>query len=93
MKEKALNCWEVKECGREPGGKNINLDGICPAAIDERADGIHHGKNGGRCCWLVFSTYRAEGPYGCYYDGGFNECQECDFYQMVKEATTLLITL
>ncbi|MCI5212694.1 MAG: hypothetical protein D3910_28770 [Candidatus Electrothrix sp. ATG2] len=92
MEEKELNCWEFKECGREPGGKHASLYGICPAAIDKRADGIHQGKNGGRCCWVVASTNRTEGTFGCY-AGGFNECRQCDFYNMVKRSTELLVTI
>ncbi|MCI5166267.1 MAG: hypothetical protein D3903_09270 [Candidatus Electrothrix sp. GM3_4] len=90
MEERNLNCWEFKGCGRESGGKNVSLYGVCPAAIDERADGIHNGKNGGRCCWVVASTYSAEGTFGCY-SSGFNKCCECDFYKMVKEDTELLV--
>ncbi len=90
MEENSLNCWEFKKCGREPGGKNVILYGVCPAAIDERADGIHNGKNGGRCCWVVASAKLLEGTLACCF-GGFNECRECDFYKMVKEQTELLI--
>ncbi|MCI5208172.1 MAG: hypothetical protein D3910_05145 [Candidatus Electrothrix sp. ATG2] len=91
MEAESLNCWEFKECGREPGGKNVTQYGVCPAATDERADGIHDGKNGGRCCWVVASTYHVEGAaFGCW-SGGFNRCRECDFYSMVKNDTELLV--
>ena len=29
-----LNCWEVKKCGREPGGKSVATLGVCPAASE-----------------------------------------------------------
>ena len=91
METGSLNCWEFKECGRDPGGKNVTLYGVCPAAVDERADGIHGGKNGGRCCWVVASTYQeAEGAFGCW-AGGFNKCRECDFYKAVKKDTDLFV--
>ncbi|MCI5125617.1 MAG: hypothetical protein D3925_14370 [Candidatus Electrothrix sp. AR5] len=64
MKEKSLKCWELNECGREPGGKNVILYGVCPAAIDETINGIHNGKNGGRCSWVVASKF-FEGTFGC----------------------------
>ncbi|GBD98556.1 hypothetical protein BMS3Abin07_00576 [bacterium BMS3Abin07] len=50
------NCWEFKGCGREPGGKNAEGLGVCPAATYERLDGIHRGKNGGRVCWIIAGT-------------------------------------
>ncbi len=90
MKEKDLNCWEFKRCGREPGGENVILYGVCPAATDERADGIHNGKNGGRCCWVMASKNRLKGTFGCC-SGGLDECRECDFYKMVKRDTELLV--
>ena len=43
-------CWEVKLCGRELGGENVEDMGTCPAAIDERLDSTHGGKNAGRAC-------------------------------------------
>jgi hypothetical protein len=89
MEEKKLNCWEFKGCGREPGGEKVSLYGICTAAIDEGADGIHNGKNGGRCCWVVATTDSAEGTLGCYF-GEFIKCRECDFYKIVKADTELL---
>ncbi len=27
------HCWEIENCGREPGGKNADNLGICPAAV------------------------------------------------------------
>lgn len=93
MERKKMNCWEFKKCGRESGGGNVTPYGVCPAAIDERADGIHGGKNGGRCCWVVASRYNGvEGTYGCF-AGGLHECYECDFYNIVKDTSELIFTL
>ncbi len=52
MSEK-LNCWEWKQCGREPGGVNVASLGICPASTEMKMNGVHGGKNGGRTCWIV----------------------------------------
>ena len=41
------NCWEFKNCGRQPGGSNVNDLGLCPAATDTSSDGLNRGKNGG----------------------------------------------
>ena len=92
MERKHLNCWEFKDCGRELGGRNSVLLGVCPAALDERADGIHGGKNGGRCCWVVASAYISEGTFGCLTED-FDKCRECDFYRMVEEDTELLVVI
>ncbi|MCI5207474.1 MAG: hypothetical protein D3910_01480 [Candidatus Electrothrix sp. ATG2] len=91
MNEQILNCWEVKDCGREPHGKNVHQEGICPVSVDFRVNGIHNGKNGGRCCW-VFS------PKAGKYDDTVlsclekaRKCSECDFYKLVKNTTSLLV--
>lgn len=46
-----LNCWEIKKCGREPGGSKSGELGVCPTAADTSSDGINGGINGGRLCW------------------------------------------
>jgi hypothetical protein len=51
-----LNCWEFKECGREPGGSRSKDLGVCPAASDTSSDGKNNGENGGRLCWAIAGT-------------------------------------
>ena len=79
---KKLNCWEFNQCGREPGGNRTSELGICPAAIETRADTINEGTNAGRACWAVVGTL-CQGVV----DGGFSSkaasCMLCDFYAMV----------
>jgi len=71
-------------CGREPGGKNAKVAGVCPAAVDMSFDGINSGTYGGRICWAVAGTFCG----GCT-QGSFAEkrasCLECDFFEMVQE--------
>lgn len=79
-----LNCWEYKNCGREPGGKNVQQLGICPATQFEKLNGIHDGKNGGRACWIVSETLckgEIQGSWGKKY----KQCMECPFYKSVRE--------
>jgi hypothetical protein len=76
-----LNCWEFKKCGREPGGTNTSHAGTCPAAVEARADGIHSGMNGGRCCWAVTAALRQQGICLDQSGGG---CDDCDFYRLVR---------
>lgn len=63
-----MNCWEFMKCGREEGGKNVSLFGICPA----------YPNNGNSCagvtgtfCDLVLELI----------DSKYTNCQDCRFYQ------------
>lgn len=86
MKQKKINCWEFKRCGREPGGIN-SAEGVCPVALEQRADGVHDGLNGGRCCWvlrdnLCQSTTEKRGKLS---KAKNTECLQCDFYHLVRK--------
>jgi hypothetical protein len=81
---KKMNCWEFKKCGREPGGAREKHNGVCPAAVEKKLDGVHGGKNAGRACWVVAGTYcdgRVQGTFARKY----RDCKNCDFYQRVKK--------
>ena len=77
------NCWQVMNCGREPGGAYVEKQGLCRAAIDEKADGLNEGKNGGRACWVISGTFCT-----CNLEGTFavklESCLQCEFYRMVS---------
>jgi PAS domain S-box-containing protein len=78
------NCWEVKGCGRELGGKDAKELGVCPAAVYKKLDGVHGGRNAGRVCWVVAGTMcaiRVEGTFAQEY----KDCTQCNFYKSVKE--------
>lgn len=81
---KKRNCWEVKECGREPGGKKVHEFGICPATEEQRLDTIHGGTNAGRACWVVAGTM-CKGQVQGTFAQKFSNCQMCNFYTQVKE--------
>ena len=78
------NCWDILRCGREPGGVNVDLDGPCPAAVDEEADGVNSGTNGGRVCWAISGTF-----CGMQVDGSeatrLVSCMTCDFFSLVLQ--------
>ncbi|MCI5140920.1 MAG: hypothetical protein D3909_04170 [Candidatus Electrothrix sp. ATG1] len=76
MKKVKTNCWEFKHCGKESNGKKVS-EGICPAAIEQRADGIHKGVNAGRCCWVVRDNLCKTQKNA--------KCLQCDFYHMVRK--------
>lgn len=79
-----LNCWEVKNCGREPGGKNVDGLGTCPAAVEEKANGINYGKNGGRACWALAGTL-CDGTVQATFAKKIINCIQCSFYQQVLD--------
>ncbi|MCW5203768.1 MAG: hypothetical protein QTN59_18440 [Candidatus Electrothrix communis] len=84
-----LNCWQFNECGREPGGKHVQIHGVCPVAVETDVDGIHNGKNGGRCCWVIHPfIYNEEKGKGCCMKN--IECYQCDFYSLVKKSEQIL---
>ncbi|MFX1274537.1 MAG: two-CW domain-containing protein [Promethearchaeota archaeon] len=77
------NCWEFKDCGREPGGRNIKQFGVCPASTDLINSGQNEGNNSGRICWAVAGTF-----CGGIIQGNYNEkylsCMNCDFFHKVR---------
>ena len=85
-----LNCWEFKKCGREPGGTNASQRETCPAAVESRADGIHNGLNGGRCCWAVTAALRQQ---GISLEQSGMGCNGCDFYRLVRNEEEQRLTL
>lgn len=78
-KSKKLNCWQFKQCGREPGGANVRQLGVCPAALAAQADCINGGKNGGRVCWIVSGTMCSGDVEGTF-AAKIGDCLTCDFY-------------
>ncbi len=76
------NCWEYFKCGREPGGSKVDELGVCPAATEERLDGVNRGKNAGRCCWAVAGTF-CKGEVQGTFAKKFEDCLKCPFYREV----------
>lgn len=79
----SLNCWEVKNCGREPGGEKVAELGVCPAATDVNANGINGGTNGGRICWAVTGTLCGGEVQGTFAKKELT-CMACEFFKEVK---------
>ena len=78
------NCWEFMKCGRESGGANAKKLGICPAATEERLNGVHGGKNAGRTWWVVVGTFCEGEPQGTFAQR-YDTCGKCDFYKFVLQ--------
>lgn len=76
------NCWEVKMCGREPGGVNEKSLGGCIASLLEKADGLNNGVNAGRVCWAIAGTLCGTQIQGTFAKN-MATCLQCNFYQIV----------
>ena len=74
------NCWEFKNCGREPGGSKTKELGVCTAATEARLNGVNSGYNSGRACWSVAGTLCGGKTQGTYAQKLF-ACLDCDFYK------------
>ncbi len=77
------NCWEVKRCGRQPGGHRAH-EGICPVATEHRLHGVHGGKNAGRSCWIVAGSLCGDRTQGDF-TGKFDNCSRCPFFDQVRK--------
>lgn len=80
---KKMNCWDVKKCGREPGGKKCNELGVCPASTETKAHGINDGINGGRACWAIQETLCGSKVQGTFTQK-LSNCMQCEFYSAVR---------
>jgi hypothetical protein len=78
-----LNCWEIMQCGREPGGRNALEHGVCSAASMEICHGVNQGHNGGRICWAIAGTLCGGTMQGTY-AGKYGRCSQCEVFKRVR---------
>ncbi len=81
---KKANCWEFRNCGRQPGGENVEELGLCAAATNSIMEGVHDGEKGGRVCWIMVGTQCGQDAAASP-DKRKRACMSCDFYNMVKQ--------
>jgi len=79
----AQNCWEIKKCGREPGGSKTHELGVCPAATAQSYNGLNSGKNAGRICWAVAGTFCGGKVQGTFAQKQAT-CMACDIFRTVR---------
>lgn len=79
------NCWEIMDCGREPGGRNAEDLGVCPVSTEARLDGVHGGTNAGRSCWIVARAYAEQAGHEGPNARDVEACLNCRFFQLVCE--------
>lgn len=77
------NCWEFKNCGRQPGGLKVGEMGLCPAATDGTCNGVNGGQNGGRICWAVSGTFCGGKVQGSFAQKQLS-CMTCSFFAKVQ---------
>lgn len=77
------NCWEIKKCGREPGGTKTNDLGVCPAASASQCNGINSGKNAGRICWAIAGTFCGGKVQGDFAQKSVS-CMSCEVFKLIK---------
>ncbi len=76
------NCWEFKNCGREPGGVKAAELGVCPATTEVKIHGVNNGVRGGRACWAITGTMcggKVQGMFAMK----LSSCMACEFYKLV----------
>ncbi|MBI5409060.1 MAG: hypothetical protein HZA14_06810 [Nitrospirae bacterium] len=78
-----LNCWEIKKCGREPGGAKSKEMGICPAVTEVSCNGLNNGKNAGRICWAVAGTFCGGKVQGDFAQKSVS-CMSCEVFKLIK---------
>jgi len=78
------NCWEYKNCGRQPGGEKVDELGVCPATIFVAGDGFCEGHHGGRACVYIAGTLCAGTIQGTHKEKEKN-CARCDFFKDLKK--------
>ncbi len=79
-----LNCWEHKNCGRQPGGPRVKELGICPVTTNQDLSGAHGGKSAGRACWVIAGSLCGGKIQGSYAQK-LSNCWRCDFMNRVKQ--------
>jgi hypothetical protein len=82
MTKSKANCWEVKQCGREPGAEKALELGVCQAAVDVRYFGLNGGLNAGRYCWRIAGTFCDGTVQGVFAEKALT-CSQCDFFKQV----------
>ena len=83
------NCWEAKNCGREPGGLKASELGECPAATDQNYNDYNDGQRAGRYCWRVAGTL-CGGKIQGVMSNKIMDCVDCNFFQRVKNEEGLI---
>lgn len=83
MINKKQNCWEFKNCHRQPGIEKVNDKGLCRATTNFTFNGRNDGVGSGRYCWRIAGTL-CEGKAQGSFAEKIDNCMNCDFFKLVK---------
>ena len=78
-----INCWDIKKCGREPGGTKNSELGVCPATTESSCDGINGGTKAGRICWAIAGTFCGGKVQGDFAQKSVS-CMSCEVFKQIK---------
>ena len=86
------NCWEIEQCGRQPGGHAALERGVCPAASATHHNGVNGGVNAGRICWAVSGTFCGGTLHG-QGDSYADSCVNCKAFKQIaaEEGANLIL--
>lgn len=82
--QKKEQCWELKNCGRQPGGDKVTHLGVCPAAQDASRNGLNGGRNAGRMCWTTAGTFCGGEVQGSF-AAKVVACLDCEVFARVRQ--------
>ncbi len=74
ISDSGKNCWDVKQCGRIPGGDKVDELGVCPAY-----------PNGGKICWRIAGTFCGGNVQGSAAKK-LSSCTKCEFYKEMNSS-------
>lgn len=82
---KKIRCWEFKNCGREPGGRNAEDLGVCPVTVNEDLEGCSDTENICSRCWTEVGTLCGGEVQGLYAKK-VGSCLKCDYFDKTNFA-------
>jgi hypothetical protein len=82
-----INCWEFMGCSGLQMSRSVlpfKRSVVCPAALENKFDGLYGGEKAGRACWMVSNT-QCNGTVQKTFEQKYRTCLSCDFYRLTME--------
>lgn len=76
MEQDLPNCWEIRRCNREKGGREVSEHGECPVSEI----------NMGHSCWVVAGSFHDGEPYCPRVKRDGIGCTQCEVYKLYCRA-------
>ena len=68
-----MNCWDIKNCGRIPGGSKVSELGVCPA----------YNEKAGDMCWLIKGTLCEGKVQSDVKSKKVDICYRCNYFESI----------